>query len=102
MNEIRLLVEGKDRGKTKYRDKCQIFYLIVKSCIGKYQTKNKLSYYSSYRRLNQYLADLIRLDLLTSDEKQQRFLATPKGNDFVRKYDNIIDFVPSFKRDYEI
>ncbi len=74
----------------------------MKSCIGKYQTKNKLSYYSSYRRLNLYLADLIRLDLLIFDEKQQRFLATPKGNEFVRKYDNIIDFVPSFKRDYEI
>jgi predicted transcriptional regulator len=96
------LVEGRDRGKTKYRDKCQIFYLIVKSCIGNSQTKNKLSYYSSYRRLNHYLADLVRLDLLRFDEKQQRFLATPKGNEFVRKYDNIIDFVPSFKRDYEI
>ncbi|WP_172602327.1 winged helix-turn-helix domain-containing protein [Candidatus Nitrosocosmicus franklandus] len=96
------MVEGRDRGKTKYRDKCQIFYLIVKSCIGKSQTKNRLSYYSSYRRLNYYLADLVRLGLLRFDETQHRFLATPKGNEFVRKYDNIIEFVPSLKSDYEI
>lgn len=97
-----MLVEGRDRGKTKYRDKCQIFYLIVKSCIGKSQTKNRLSYYSSYRRLNYYLADLVRLGLLRFDETQHKFLATPKGNEFVRKYDNIIEFVPSLKSDYEI
>lgn len=96
------MVEGRDRGKTKYRDKCQIFYLIVKSCIGKSQTKNRLSYYSSYRRLNYYLADLVRLGLLRFDETQHKFLATPKGNEFVRKYDNIIEFVPSLKSDYEI
>lgn len=97
-----MLIKGREKSKTKYRDKCQILYLIVKSCIGKYQTKNKLSYYSSYKRLNEYLADLIRLNLLLFDEKKQRFIATPKGNDFVRKYDNIIEFIPTFKRDYEI
>lgn len=97
-----MLVKGKERIKTKYRDKCQIYYLIVKSCIGHYQSKNKLSYYSSYKRLNDYLADLVRLDLLSFDEKLQRFTATPKGNEFVRKYDNIIEYVPSFRRDYEI
>jgi len=48
------------------------------------------------------MADLVRLDLLLFDEKKQRFIATPKGNDFVRKYDNIIEYIPSFKRDYEI
>lgn len=94
--------KGKVKGKTKYRDKCQIYYLIVKNCIGKYQTKNRLSYYGSYKRLNIYLKDLVVLELLMFDEKDQKFIATPKGNDFVRKYDNIIEFIPSLKTDYEI
>lgn len=97
-----MLVKDRNKSKIKYRDKCQIYYVIVKNCIGKYQTKNKLSYYSSYKRLNEYLLELMHLELLLFDAKSQKFIATPKGNDFVRKYDNILDFIPSFKNLYEI
>lgn len=97
-----MLVRGRERGKVKYRDKCQIYYIIIKNCIGKYQTKNRLSYYGSYKRLNEYLSELVHLNLLSFDEEIQKFTATPKGNDFVRKYDNILDFVPSLKIEYDI
>ena len=81
---------------------------------GKFRMKHwgrvKIKYELKQRRVSEYC---IREAMKQIDEdeymKVLAKLAREKlnelkgeGNDFVRKYDNIIEYIPSFKRDYEI
>jgi predicted transcriptional regulator len=83
--------------KAKYRNKLDIYYSILDKCIGDGQTKTKLLYhcYSSYNHLNEYISDLVSLELLTFDKDLKKLITTSKGNQFVLKYNKLIELIPS-------
>jgi predicted transcriptional regulator len=78
----------------KYRSRMEIIAMIILSAKnGATKTKLMYSAYLSYSQLKEYLAFLVKRDLLFLDEESQLFRPTERGLHFLNVYDEVKDMV---------
>jgi predicted transcriptional regulator len=80
----------------KYRSRTEIVAMILEAANGG-ATKTKIMYkaFLSYAQLREYLSVLIENNLLEYLEGTQTYKTTEKGLNFLKKYDEIQELLPT-------
>ena len=85
----------------KYRSRTEIVSMILEAANGS-ATKTKIMYkaFLSYNQLREYLSVLIENNLLEYIEGTQTYKTTEKGLNFLKKYDEIQELLPTTIKEY--